>query len=285
MDEEVSPTKRSQQTPALMVEMNTDKAFLSTLASFLGDPNFPKVGMESSRGGKIRLHQSLCMQYSRLALSRQTDRPIAISGLEKRLVESFGLSGGFGILHEVSNPGLLRRSMLWHRASDCPGLKRIQFDGVAPPTWSWMSFEGQIEYLDLPFAKVTWEEEDVHPPWTGSGTGRWYSTNDPPESMTMTVLVRDLEMSSSLTVESCRIIMDIPNGTTIQKHAKCVVLGRLKGTAADRENGSETLAVLLVSAATSQRSSAVQAYNRMGVASVPGSWIKPRKDGLKGLLL
>ncbi|KAF3766598.1 HET-domain-containing protein, partial [Cryphonectria parasitica EP155] len=142
----------------------------NTLASFLGDPNFPKVAIESSRGGKILFHQSLCKQYSRLAFTRQTDRPVAISGLEKRLVQSFGVSGGYGVLNDTKNPGMLRRSMLWHRASDCTTLRRISFARSAPPTWSCMSYEGPIDYPDLPFAQVEWEQCDIQSQFLESGT-------------------------------------------------------------------------------------------------------------------
>jgi hypothetical protein len=259
----------------------------STLASFLGDPNFPKVAMESSRGGKILLHQDLCMKYSRLALTKQTDRPFAISGLEKRLVESFGFTGGFGALYDEKNLGILRRSMLWHRASDCSSMKKISFVGAAPPTWSWMAYEGQIEYLDLPFRKMDWAsfERDLQPPWTVSGPKRWYSSNDPPETMAMTVLVKDLELSSSLTVQAARTIFDVTDGASTRKPPKCVVLGRLVETLAGRQDDSETsLAVLLVSADTSRQISGFPVYNRIGVASVPSTWVKTAREGSKGFL-
>lgn len=269
------------------VQAETMTRMHNTLASFLGDPNFPKVAMESSRGGKILLHQDLCMKYSRLALTKQTDRPFAISGLEKRLVESFGFTGGFGALHDEKNLGILRRSMLWHRASDYSSMKKISFDGAAPPTWSWMAYEGQIEYLDLPFRKMDWAsfERDLQPPWTVSGPKRWYSSNDPPETMVMTVLVKDLELSSSLTVQAARIIFDVTDGASPRKPPKCVVLGRLVETLAGRQDNSETsLAVLLVSADTSRQISGIPVYNRIGVASVPSTWVKTAREGSKGFL-
>ncbi|KAG8157951.1 hypothetical protein KVR01_012223 [Diaporthe batatas] len=259
----------------------------NTLASFLGDPNFPTVAMESSRGGKILLHQDLCMRYSRLALTRQTDRPFAISGLEKRLVESFAFTGGFGALHDENNLGILRRSMLWRRASECVSMKKIEFDGAAPPTWSWMTYEGQIEYLDLPFRKMDWAsfKHDLQPPWTGSGPKRWYSGNDPPKTSMMTVIVRDLEPSSSLMVQVPRIILDVTDGASSRKPTKCVVLGRLMEPSEGPQDDVRTsLAVLLVSAESSRVDFGVQVYNRVGVAFVPSTLVNTARDGSKGFL-
>jgi hypothetical protein len=50
------------------------------------------------------------MQYSRLLFSRIEDRPIAIAGLEKRLIGAFGTQGGFGVF--AAPDGLLQRSLL-----------------------------------------------------------------------------------------------------------------------------------------------------------------------------
>lgn len=243
--------------------------------------------MQSSRGGKILLHQDLCMKYTRLALTKQTDRPFAISGLEKRLVESFTFTGGFGALHDERNLGILRRSMLWRRASDCTSMKKISFDGAAPPTWSWMAHEGQIEYVDLPFRKMDWASfvRDLQPPWMLSGPKRWYSSNDPPETRVMTVLVRDLGLSSSLTVEVPQIILDVTDEPSTRKPSKCVVLGRLTETLGGRQHDSRTgLAVLLVSADPSRVIGGVQVYHRVGVASVPSSSVNTVRDGTKGFL-
>lgn len=264
----------------------TDKFEHSTLASFLGDPNFPSVAIESSKGGRIKLHQDMCTQYSRLALTRPYDRPIAISGLEKRLVQSFGISGGFGVLYDENNPGLLRRSMLWHRASDCKTMNKIPFQGAAPPTWSWMSYEGQIEYLDLPFRQVSWQEQDVQSPWTDSKAATWYSINHAPESMALAVLVRDLNPSSSLATAKSNIIMDVIDGKGAHKASKCVVLGWRRGGSPEQggDNGG-TAAVLLVIDDKVKRKSEKPVFGRVGVASVPASWVDMSTSGVEGLLM
>ncbi|KAJ4387577.1 hypothetical protein N0V93_008172 [Gnomoniopsis smithogilvyi] len=256
----------------------------NTLASFLGDPQFPNVGIESSRGGKILLHQNLCMQYSRLEFTRQRDRPIAISGLEKRLVHSFGICGGFGVLDDGENPGLFRRSMLWHRASDCTTLKRIQFDSSAPPTWSWMSYEGHIEYLDLPFARVHWEQLAIVSPWLGDKTPIWYSLGDHSGLMEVPVVVRSLSIIDPQATENGPIILDIVDDTALLISAMCVVLGITRDSTQEGPEG-RTHAILVLTASVEKTASSLPVYNRIGVGFVPGHWIGSDDEGKYGVLV
>ncbi|GAW14723.1 hypothetical protein ANO14919_041260 [Xylariales sp. No.14919] len=103
----------------------------------------------------------LFQQYSSLLFTNPTDRPIAVSGIQRRLLEAFGTRGGYGVFDEdvkTGQLGLLRRSLLWHRAVDREGnsrLSRIEFsaaerpDSAAPvvPSWSWMAYTGEISFL------------------------------------------------------------------------------------------------------------------------------------------
>ncbi|KAI0476359.1 heterokaryon incompatibility protein-domain-containing protein [Xylariaceae sp. FL0804] len=160
----------------------------STKAAFLGDPNFPQLGMDSSRGSKIELYQDLYRRYSTLAFSRVEDRPVAIAGLEKRLVGACGNRGGYGVFDDGARGGLLHRSLLWHRSPREASLSRIAFfdpssgdqsqgqdhpdhdhhhrgrSSVVVPSWSWMAYRGAIDYLRPPFNGVEWEP--VGSPWS-----------------------------------------------------------------------------------------------------------------------
>ncbi|ROW10118.1 hypothetical protein VMCG_02144 [Cytospora schulzeri] len=155
--------------------------------SFLGDPDFPKVAIDSSREGKIFLYQDLFSKYSRLEFTHGQDRPVAMAGIERRLVESFGVRGGFGILDDDDEmPGLLRRSLLWCRARTTPRLKKVNFEGAnslkqivsPPPTWSWMAYEGAINYLKVVNGAVDWNTEGVHSPWSSSPKCTWSYSGD-----------------------------------------------------------------------------------------------------------
>jgi hypothetical protein len=147
----------------------------SKLADFLGDPNFPVKGMKSGRGVKIRYFQDLYCQYSRLDFSRDSDRPYAIDGLEKRLRKAYGTSGGWGIFDDGPGNGLFHRSLLWCRGDELvaagTSMAPIVFPAhlnVAAPSWSWMAYCGAINYFDPPFKNTEWERQDIEPPWTRS---------------------------------------------------------------------------------------------------------------------
>lgn len=252
----------------------------STLASFLGDPSFPKVAMESSRGGKIRLYQDLYMRYSRLALSHPQDRPIAIAGLEKRLIQSFEVYGGFGVLDD-STPGLLRRSLLWCRGADEAGLEEISFpasgrqqavhDVPPPPSWSWMAYRGGIDYLDLPFDEVEWEEYDILSPWSSSSPGTWYSSDSGRGATGLSVNVRAFDPAARSRSDS-RLVYDMatkPEGPLWLE--KCVILGRVKNPG---QPARERLHyVMIVSPATSLARRRGPVYKRSGVGYMPGHLI------------
>ncbi|KAF5006725.1 hypothetical protein FDECE_6902 [Fusarium decemcellulare] len=124
---------------------------LSARADILGSTNFPKSFLERSKMGPIQLFQQLYAYYSGLLITRSEDRPHAIAAPEARLLYAFKTRGGYGVFEKY-----LGRSLVWRRAGE-KGLTRIW---VRPdfevPTWSWMAYVEQIQYLDLPFDQVDW---------------------------------------------------------------------------------------------------------------------------------
>ncbi|KAI0490020.1 hypothetical protein F4859DRAFT_509597 [Xylaria cf. heliscus] len=144
--------------------------------------------MDASQGEKIIRFQNLYKTYSSLLFTNPTDRPIAVSGIQRRLLEAFGTRGGYGVFDEdvkTGQLGLLRRSLLWHRAVDGEGnsrLSRIEFstaeltDSTAPvvPSWSWMAYTGEISFLKLDFGAIDWIK--IRSPWgaeDGQATARF----------------------------------------------------------------------------------------------------------------
>ncbi|KAI3392588.1 hypothetical protein diail_5462, partial [Diaporthe ilicicola] len=51
---------------------------------------------------KIRVYEDLYRQYTRLEFTRNTDRPIAIAGLEKRLIRDLKAQGGLGVFKAIA---------------------------------------------------------------------------------------------------------------------------------------------------------------------------------------
>ncbi|KAI3390842.1 hypothetical protein diail_8545 [Diaporthe ilicicola] len=275
------------------VRCETTMKMRNKLASFLGDSRFPEVGMRSTHGGKIRLFQDLYSKYSRLELSYDADRPVAIAGIEKHLISSFDVRGGFGVLDD-GHRGLLWRSLLWQRAQDPANvLKRIEFEklkGVAiaiipPPSWSWMAHKGSIDYLDLPFNEVEWEEDDIRSRWSGGTRKSWsYSGDYSTCPLELTVHGRSFDLQAARVSESASIVLDDPGRTDeLAPFLKCVVLGRLKGQEKESRN-ARTHYVLLVTLAAPQDGRSTSTYNRVGVGYMPGALIDFGKEVTPGEL-
>lgn len=87
---------------------------LATLESeklaILGDPKFPEFLEANVLGSRVLLFQYLFSWYSKLGLTRQTDKPIAILSLEQRLATAFESKSVYGVFERY-----LHRSLLWYR--------------------------------------------------------------------------------------------------------------------------------------------------------------------------
>ncbi|KAK7427792.1 hypothetical protein QQZ08_005730 [Neonectria magnoliae] len=216
-------------------------------AGFLGDPNFPDLAMKSSKGTRIRFYEKLYEGYSRLGFTKAYDRPIAIAGLEQRLVNAFDTHGGYGVFQGK----FFGRGLLWIRdASLTAKLKRIDFPSqqkYVVPTWSWMAYEGAITFMKVPFDTVDWEEgkNSIRSPWTwsdsSSSSTTWHTGNSD-ERIDLAAYARDI---SDLAAAESEIIYDQGNHLqllyNIQEHMMdwMMVADSLKPLA----NGSVTAAL------------------------------------------
>lgn len=235
----------------------------SQKASFLGDPDFPHSVRDFLRGKKIKLFQDLYQRYSGLVLSYYSDRPIAIKGLEARLVETFGTTGGYGIFGTY-----LHHSLLWQRSdqqrSDQPW-KRIESfrGGPTPPSWSWMKYNGRIRYMTVPLGQVSWKDDIVSPfpkdPAAGQSDLLGGSPRRGDDVLELEAPVRDITGSYER-----RVVMDDHDPDPEEKlPSKCVIVGI---QTAQSEDGTREHYVLLVRAVSPDSDKPV--YERVGVAIV-----------------
>jgi hypothetical protein len=257
-------------------ESTTDKNDDSKQASFLGDANFPQVAQRDSKGARIRLFQILYQQYSRLGFSVSTDRPVAIAGLETRLINAFNTSGGFGLFERY-----LGRSLLWTRATNVPRLTKIPFQPAQSnpvPSWSWMAYEGAISFLDPPFGRIEWtvDVEFSSPDYSSGATppsrtsrGRM-SSNRNGRRTELRVVARPFYGAAAAARASdslSGIVWDDPTASHDHDRLRCVVIGRLaseSGTPADPAQKHWVLVVREVGAGL---------YERVGAGFLP-------KDGI-----
>ncbi|KAK4104408.1 hypothetical protein N658DRAFT_419247 [Parathielavia hyrcaniae] len=178
--------------------------------------------MDARQGEKILRCQDLFKRYSRLALTNTYDRPLAIDGLQSRILSALSSSGGFGVLDEGDRKrGLLRRSLLWYRDPGTPRLQRIVFPAhraiSAVPSWSWMAYTGGIDYITPDFNHVEWA--DVQSPWSGG--------SDPAGNNALVAEANEYDASRAKLGEAM-LIFDIPEQAS--PTGTCVVLGKHKGS-------------------------------------------------------
>ncbi len=177
-----------------------------------------------------------------MALSNPSDRPYALDGLQSRILNVLNSRGGFGVLDEGdSKKGLLRRSLLWHRGPGTQRLERIVFPAhraiALVPSWSWMAYTGGIDYFEIQFGQVDWQ--DLQSPWSGRGIGLGISqqaTATPSEekrgSIALVAKVRGYDVSQALEGE-WKLVFDTP-GLPPPATPLCVPLGREKGSSVER---------------------------------------------------
>ncbi|KAH7304162.1 hypothetical protein B0I35DRAFT_445612 [Stachybotrys elegans] len=189
----------------------------NTRASLLGDANFPHEFPNYVKGKQIKLYQDLYERYSGLDLSYITDRPVAIRGLETRLLSALNSKGGYGVLDIF-----IRRGLLWQRKGE--SLPRIDFTKSEKkaqrpvPSWSWTAHAGPIQYMDVPLGEVEWSEweQDITSPWKHANNGE-ESTRE------LQVLVRDMTIMEP----DRQVFLDNPS-QTFDCPFKCVIVGSSK---------------------------------------------------------
>ncbi|OCK73239.1 hypothetical protein K432DRAFT_399013 [Lepidopterella palustris CBS 459.81] len=210
---------------------------------------YPEV-IRLLRGGgspmKIELFQDLYSEYSNLAMSFSVDRPIAIRGLERRLLSTLKTEGGYGIFEKY-----LHRCLLWQKS--IRSLKRIMsFRGETVPSWSWMAYEGGIEYMDVPYGKVDWAK-DIVSPFNGT---KLSEAHDPMVVTQLKAPIYDLVDS-----QSAGLVLD-ETDRSIKRHLKCIIVGTSK---APNPKDQALCYVLLVQEAVDQEPK----YLRMSWSRTP----------------
>lgn len=168
--------------------------------------------------------------------------------------------------------GLLQRSLLWQRGNDEPSLPRIIFRHGQwdIPSWSWMAYQGGIDFLEVPLGGVDWHKEDIKPPWMENRT---VLTTDQLASIELRAIVRDFNVPDDRDFESSgfKIVYDNPGNN--HQLLKCVVMGKRKDQKTLEETRHYVLFVTLMEGVS-------DVYERVGVGFMPGKFVE-----LNGLIV
>ncbi|KAJ3546129.1 hypothetical protein NM208_g2163 [Fusarium decemcellulare] len=226
-------------------------------AAFLGDSDFPNSILPYYKGGRIVLFQNLFTMYSGLNFSHISDRSIAISGLERRLVTAFKSSGGYGIFDLY-----LERSLLWKRLEGS-SLALISYPSDrSVPTWSWMAYNGRISYLDAPFDEINWTKDYESPFKRTDGKDDkkyWEASGANPVPGLKSNAARKLNLGKDQPDITDRITFDLTPVDPVSA-LRCIVIGKEK----TKSSGNSGLHyVLIIGPSPSKRPGH---YVRVGVA-------------------
>ena len=114
--------------------------------SHLLDPEFPERLTLSGHIPICRFVQELIADYSQHSLSYPTDKIIAFSGIAERMQRALGTEVQHGIFD------CLHRLLLWKRSDTKSG--PIHYENSVVPSWSWMFYNGSIEFLTYSTLRV-----------------------------------------------------------------------------------------------------------------------------------
>jgi hypothetical protein len=203
---------------------------------------------------RIEIFQYLYERYSRLALSFSSDRPIAIKGLEARLLETFDTAGGFGVFDIY-----LHRCLLWQRSGDT--LKRIEaFRGRnLAPSWSWMAYDGPISYIAIPFGQASWCYDITSPFPKARKKGVLDDGQCEDEDSVALKLELEAPIWEIAGTKDGQIFLDDPSRTLTQS-LYCVVVGKSKVKPLDERQLHYVLLVYFTASIDGD-----QVYERIGV--------------------
>lgn len=246
----------------------------SPAASFLGDPNFPQGIMNGAdRGQKILHFQKLYQDYSRLGLTLPADRPVAVAGLQERILNALNARGGFGVFDEEKpenhGRGLLRRSLLWCRGSDIATLRPIEFPPehaiLKPPSWSWMAHNGGIDYVSPEFGRVDW----------GAINSPWFPEVEDKISLIMEASDYHVEGCQD---GQCKIVLDEPDKHSQTAAGKCVIMGTERpGEGSALSSDAQRKHFILVIKETVKDGKGECIYERIGAGYLLGGCLRSER--------
>jgi hypothetical protein len=251
----------------------------SSEAALMGDSDFPTYAtIKMNQGAQRYLIIKFFEEYSRLGFSRYQDRHVAISGLEQRLTKAFKDVSGAGVFKKWQY-----RCLLWIRANDAAKLSRIDFNKTrkgqddskspnkvkprSPPSWSWMAYEGSINYLEPPDAELKWNTSMIMR-LTGTPDISWIYAK---EDLLLKAEISGFETDSSAGQHDVDLVYDDPtaqggslsppeSGSSKKFVGECITIGTL----------SMRHYVLIVRPKVGQAT-----YERIGAGYLPVRFIKP----------
>lgn len=203
-----------------------------------------------------------------------SDRPIAIAGLEKRIIRDLKAQGGFGVFDDGRS--LFQRSLLWQRGSKVPPMAKIPSSTSLPvPTWSWMGYDGGIDFVDLPLGGVHWSTDAIKSPWATEGPDTWH-TGDGKEFVELKAWARLFELKTTelAAPEDIDLVWDSHDTVDLEnKDLMYVVVGREKKSSFDIEAMAHFILIITRFKESLRSKTGNAVCERVGVGRVKGKYL------------
>ena len=107
--------------------------------------------MKSGQRRTVEFIHFLFQNYSKRRLTNDTDRCVAVSGLEARIARALPCKNSrYGIFQEH-----LHRNLLW-QATDSDAKRIVYDENRQVPSWSWMACSGGIKFMEIERGSVSW---------------------------------------------------------------------------------------------------------------------------------
>ena len=146
---------------------------------------------------------------------------------------------------------------------------------LSVPSWSWMGYDGGIDFLDLPLGGVHWSADAIKSPWATGGADTWH-TGDGNEFVELKAQARPFAtkgmgqaaQAAQTAQGEVELVCDSQDMVDL-KCLMCVVMGR------EKKNGAidETVHFVLVVTRTKEPLKSKEGntlYERVGVGRVKG---------------
>lgn len=142
------------------------------------------------------------------------------------------------------------------------------------PSWSWMGYDGGIDFLDLPLGGVEWLEDAIKSPWATGGTNTWH-TGDGKEFVELKATAWRFNTSDVRLAphEEMELVCDTQDVVDWEaQDLMCVVVGMEKSRGAIREKAHFVLVITKSKEAPGPYEEDAF-YERFGVGHVKGKYI------------
>lgn len=143
------------------------------------------------------------------------------------------------------------------------------------PTWSWMGYDGGIDFVDLPLGGVQWSTDAIKSPWATGGPDTWH-TGDGKEFVELRARARPFKpMSMALAApDDIELVCDSQDWVDLEnKDLMCVVVGREKRSNFDIEEMAHFVLVITRSKEPLRSKEGNTVCERIGVGHLKGKYL------------